>query len=91
MPKRSVESSPEFGHSLKQDMHALLMIDGTGLHVSRALRAPPNMTLLKLSSYAPELNPAGMLWRQLCRHYLSTRLYADGMQPPGVKQSFCRL
>ena len=53
------------------------MLDGAGWHVSHALRVPPNLTLLKLPPYAPELNPAEMLWRELRQRYLSNRLYPD--------------
>ena len=35
------------------------------------------MTLLKLPPYAPELNLAEMLWRELRQRYLSNRLYPD--------------
>ena len=67
----------DFGHSLDDDVHALLVLNGAGWHASHALRVPANMTLLKLPPYAPELNPAEMLWRELRQRYLSNRLYPD--------------
>ena len=59
------------------DVHALLVFDGAGWHVSQAPRVPPNMTLLKLPPYAPGLNPAEMLWRELRQRYMPNRLYPD--------------
>ena len=67
----------DLGRSLQHDVHALLVPGGAGWHVSRALRVPSNMTLLKLPPYAPELNPAEMLWRELRQRHLSNRLYPD--------------
>ena len=67
----------DLSRSLTKEVHALLVLDGAGWHVSRALRVPPNMTLLKLPPYAPELNPAEMLWRELRQRHLSNRLYPD--------------
>ena len=67
----------DLGRSLHHDVHALLVLDGAGWHGSSALRVPANITLLKLPAYAPELNPAEMLWRELRQRYLSNRLYPD--------------
>jgi transposase len=63
--------------SLAPDVHALLVLDGAGWHGATALRVPSNLTLLKLPPYAPELNPAEALWRELRQRYLSNRLYPD--------------
>ena len=74
----TMQTQPDdLGRSLGADVHALLVLDGAGWHVSQALRVPPNMTLLKLPPYAPELNPAEMLWRELRQRYLSNRLWPD--------------
>jgi transposase len=57
--------------------HAVLMLDGAGWHVAKALKAPANITLLKLPPYSPELNPAELVWLWLKEHYLSNRVFAD--------------
>ena len=38
--------------------------------------APPNITLLKLPPYAPELNPVENVWEYFRKNALSNRLYA---------------
>ena len=67
----------ELSRNLQADHHMLLILDGAGWHKSHALRVPGNITLLHLPPYAPELNPAELLWRQLRQRYLSNRVYAD--------------
>ena len=63
--------------SLAGNVHALVVLDGAGWHVSGALRVPPNLTLLRLPPYSPQLNPAEAMWRELRQRYLSNRAYPD--------------
>lgn len=67
----------ELSRNLQADHHMLLILDGAGWHKSHALRIPDNLTLLHLPPYAPELNPAELLWRELRQRYLSNRVYPD--------------
>ena len=48
--------------------------DGTA---RRQLRVPPNVTLVPLPPYAPELNPIERVWLYLRERHLSHRLFAD--------------
>lgn len=57
------------------DVHVILVLDGAGWHVAKALQVPSNMTLLPLPPYSPELNPVERLWAYLRSHYLSNRVY----------------
>jgi transposase len=59
------------------DVHVILVLDGAGWHVAKALQVPSNMTLLHLPPYSPELNPVERLWAYLRSHYLSNRVYRD--------------
>jgi len=59
------------------DVHVILVLDGAGWHVAKALEVPSNMTLLHLPPYSPELNPVERLWAYLRSHYLSNRAYKD--------------
>lgn len=59
------------------DEHIVLVLDGAGWHTSKALQVPPNLTLLPLPPYSPELNPAERPWRTLRQDDLSNRVYAD--------------
>lgn len=59
------------------DVHVILVLDGAGWHVAKALEVPSNMTLLRLPPYSPELNPVERLWAYLRSHYLSNRVYKD--------------
>ena len=57
--------------------HAVLVLDGAGWHRGDDLVVPPNLTLMKLPPYAPELNAAENVWEYLRKNKLASRLYAD--------------
>lgn len=57
--------------------HVVLILDQAGWHVAKKLKVPPNLTLLHLPPYSPELNPVERLWAYLKSHYLSNRVFAD--------------
>ena len=53
------------------DDRIVMVMDGAGWHRSKKLVAPPNIRLLALPPYAPELNPVEHLWdelREKCFH-----------------------
>jgi len=45
----------------------VMVLDGAGWHQSESLSLAPNLRLLKLPPYAPELNPVEHLWDDLVR------------------------
>lgn len=49
--------------------------DQAGFHTANALKVPPNVTLIELPPYAPELNPVENLWHYLRSHFWSNRDY----------------
>ena len=54
--------------------HAILILDQAGWHSSsKALIVPPNISILDLPPYSPELNPVERLWLWLKENYLSNR------------------
>jgi transposase len=57
--------------------HVVLVLDGAGWHVAKALEVPGNITLLHLPPYSPELNPIERVWGYLRSHYLSNRAYLN--------------
>jgi transposase len=58
--------------------HVVLVWDGAGYHsASTSVRAPPNLTLVTLPAYSPELNPVERLWLYLRQHHWSNRVYPD--------------
>ena len=63
--------------ALDPGVHAVLVWDNAGFHTSRSLVVPPNITLLALPPYSPELNPVENLWHYLRSHHWSNRWYAD--------------
>ena len=57
----------------------LLVLDNGAFHKAHALRLPPNVGLLFLPPYAPELNPIERPWRDL-KDWLAPR------QPPTLDE-----
>jgi transposase len=53
------------------------MIDNAGWHIANDLRVPPNITLVHLPPYAPELSAIERVWQYMRDRYLSCRLF-DG-------------
>jgi transposase len=64
-----------FAATLPDDEHAVMVLDGAGWHTSHELAVPPNVTLLRLPPYAPELNPVERVWLFLRERHLSHRLH----------------
>jgi transposase len=63
-----------FAAALAADAHAVLVLDQAGWHGSRRLVVPPNVSLVPLPPYAPELNPVERVWLFLRERFLSHRL-----------------
>jgi len=55
--------------------HIVLVLDGAGWHRSTTLRVPPNIYLLPLPPYAPELNPVEHLWDELREKHFHNRVF----------------
>ena len=67
----------EFAAGLPRDVHAVLVLDRAGWHGAKALAIPPNVTLVPLPPYSPELNPVERVWLYLRERFLSLRVCAD--------------
>lgn len=67
----------QFSEELPAGVHAVLVWDGAGYHTSGKLVVPPNVSLIQLVPYSPELNPVENLWHYLRSHYWSLRVYAN--------------
>lgn len=67
----------QFAKTLPTDEHAVMLWDGAGFHVAKAICVPENITLVALPPYSPELNPIENLWHYLKSHFWSNRAYDD--------------
>lgn len=80
----------------------IVVLDQAGWHVSTSLEVPPNIKLIFLPPYSPELNPVERLWQWLKRHYVRNRWFesleqmmdhvAEALQSPSPDflTSLCR-
>jgi transposase len=67
----------ELSLRLAPGVHAVLIWDNAGFHTGKGVVVPPNITLLSLPPYSPELNPVENLWHYLRSHHWSLRVYKD--------------
>lgn len=65
----------EISQHVSPGAHALLILDGAGWHNSGGLVVPPNITLMPLPPYSPELNPVENLWQYLRQNHLANRAF----------------
>jgi transposase len=81
MPRADTEAMQQFldrfAKTIAPDEHVAMFADQAGWHVANDLRVPPNITLIELPAYSPELNPVERLWLYLKERYLSHRLHDD--------------
>lgn len=67
----------EVSRTVTPGAHAVMLIDGAGWHISDDLVVPPNITLVPLPPYSPELNAIERLWQFMRENILSHRLFID--------------
>lgn len=65
----------EVAAQLPAGTHAVMLIDNAGWHIANDLRVPPNISLVHLPPYSPELNAIERVWQYLRDRYLSGRLF----------------
>jgi hypothetical protein len=67
----------EIAQTIAQGAHAVVLIDGAGWHIAKALRVPANITLIKLPAYCPELNAQENIWQYMRQTWLSNRIFQN--------------
>lgn len=65
----------EISKQVEKDHHALILMDGAAWHTTEKLILPPNISIVPLPPYSPELNPMEQLWQQLRKLKLSNTCY----------------
>jgi transposase len=82
----------QFARERPAGVHAVLIWDGAGYHTAGALVVPPNVSLILLPPYSPELNPVENLWHYLRSHDWSNRVYGgyEELRDEAVR-SLCRV
>jgi transposase len=74
--KESMEKHLEaISACIPEDRHCALVMDRAPWH--RSLKRPPNITIVHLPAYSPELNPHENIWEFLKNNYLSNCVFKD--------------
>jgi transposase len=58
------------------DEYKIMVLDNGAFHKAKKLKIPPNITLLFLPPYSPELNPAEKIWQHIKRKF-TNKWFAD--------------
>ena len=54
---------------------AIMVMDCAGWHKSQSLVVPPNITIVYLPPYSPELNPVERFWEHIKQNTIKNRVY----------------
>src|SRR5262249_38021373 len=77
----------ELSRGLATGVHAVLLWENAGYHTRGGLVVPPNVSLIGLLPYSPELNPVENLWHYLRSHHWSHRVYLDYVRTANASHS----
>ncbi|MFK7942244.1 MAG: IS630 family transposase [Paracoccaceae bacterium] len=58
-------------------VHAMLIVDQSGWHISPKLEIPESITLVPLPHRSPELNPVENVWQFIRQNWLSNRVFKN--------------
>jgi transposase len=67
----------EISKQIDEDYHAIILMDRASCHTTEKLILPPNLNIVPLPPYSPELNPMEQLWQQLRKLKLSNACYQN--------------
>jgi len=73
MNRRLVEISRE----VAPGAHAIVIIDGAGWRTAKSRIAPDNISLMRLPSCSPDLNPQENIWQYIRRNALANRSFEN--------------
>jgi hypothetical protein len=74
-------NTEEMGGFLQQvsqqypDEYLLMVVDGASSHKAKALEVPPNIALIALPGYSPQLNPQENVWDEIREKNFPNRVY----------------
>jgi transposase len=77
-PYCNTEAMNEFLHQLStyySNYRIIIILDKAGWHISNSLQTAPNILLMHLAPYSPELNPVELLWREIRRKYFHNNIF----------------
>lgn len=77
----------EISFHIPSGRHAVVVMDRAGWHTKSSLKVPPNISILYLPPYSPELNPQENVWQHLKDTYLANRVFASSKQ---IVDSCCK-
>lgn len=55
----------------------LMLLDGAGWHIAKALKVPENMKLISLPPYSPQINPIENIWEEIREKWFPNKLFSS--------------
>jgi len=65
----------QISNATETGRHAVVIMDGAGWHTHDTAYDLPNITLIKLPAYSPELNPIEQVWQWLRQNEIANRCF----------------
>ncbi len=65
----------EISKAVAEGAHAVVILDGAGYRDAGHIEIPANLTLIRLPTYAPELNSAENIWEYLRKNKLANSIF----------------
>jgi putative transposase len=65
----------EIAEAIEPGVHAVLLVDQAGWHLSHRLIVPPNMSIVPMLPKCPELNPVKNIWQYMQGNWLSNHVF----------------
>jgi transposase len=78
MPSVNTQTMNEFLIRMSKDLgtkEAVIVMDRAGWHRSKDLNIPPNIEILFLPPYSPELNPVEKFWQYIKSNTIKNKIY----------------
>lgn len=57
--------------------HAVVIMDGAGWHTEDTVHQFPNVSIIKLPPYSPELNSIEQIWSWMRQHHLANQAFEN--------------
>lgn len=67
----------QISHVTEAGRHAVVIMDGAGLHTNNIADEFSNVSIIKLPPYSPELNPIEQVWSWMRQHCLANRTFKN--------------
>ncbi|MGF1729834.1 IS630 family transposase [Photobacterium kasasachensis] len=67
----------QISNATEKERHAVVIMDGVGWHTEDTVHRFPNVSIIKLPPYSPELNSIEQVWSWMRQHHLANQAFEN--------------